>query len=53
MADVTGRFFLVANGLQHDPRIRDSFASRANVTVTEEPMTAGFYEAVVRSLAES
>jgi len=32
--------------------IGGSFAARANVTVTEEPMTAGFYEAVVRSLAE-
>jgi HAD superfamily hydrolase (TIGR01484 family) len=52
VADVTGRFFLVANGLEHDPLIRDSFAHRANVTVTEEPMTAGFYEAIVRSLAE-
>ena len=52
VADVAGRFFLVANGLEHDPAIRESFTSRANVTVTEEPMTAGFYEAIVRSLAE-
>ena len=52
VADVAGRFFLVANGLEHDPEIGGSFAGRANVTVTEEPMTAGFYEAVVRSLAE-
>jgi HAD superfamily hydrolase (TIGR01484 family) len=52
VADVTGRFFLVANGLEHDPPIRESFAHRPNVTVTEEPMTAGFYEAIVRSLAE-
>jgi phosphoglycolate phosphatase len=52
VADVAGRFFLVANGLEHDPGIRESFASHANVTVTEEPMTAGFYEAIVRSLAE-
>jgi hydroxymethylpyrimidine pyrophosphatase-like HAD family hydrolase len=52
VAEVTGRFFLVANGLEHDSRIGGSFAHRANVTVTEEPMTAGFYEAVVRSLAE-
>jgi hypothetical protein len=51
VADVAGRFFLVANGLEHDPAIRESFASRPNVSVTEEPMTAGFYEAVVRSLA--
>jgi len=53
VADVTGRFFLVANGLEHDPAIGDAFVSRPNVTVTEEPMTAGFYEAIVRSLAES
>jgi HAD superfamily hydrolase (TIGR01484 family) len=53
VADVAGRFFLVANGLEHDPQIRDSFAHRPNVTVTEEPMTAGFYEAIVRSLAEA
>jgi hypothetical protein len=52
VADVAGRFFLVANGLEHDPEIRESFATRSNVTVTEEPMTAGFYEAIVRSLAE-
>jgi hydroxymethylpyrimidine pyrophosphatase-like HAD family hydrolase len=52
VADVTGRFFLVANGLEHDPRIGESCARRPNVTVTEEPMTGGFYEAVVRSLAE-
>jgi hypothetical protein len=52
VADVVGRFFLVANGLEHDPQIRESYASRSNVTVTEEPMTAGFYEAIVRSLAE-
>jgi hydroxymethylpyrimidine pyrophosphatase-like HAD family hydrolase len=52
VADVVGRFFLVANGLEHDPQIRESLARRPNVTVTEEPMTAGFYEAIVRSLAE-
>jgi phosphoglycolate phosphatase len=52
VADVVGSFFLVANGLEHDPAIRDSFVSRSNVSVTEEPMTAGFYEAIVRSLAE-
>jgi phosphoglycolate phosphatase len=52
VADVVGRFFLVANGLEHDPGIRDSFGARPNVFVTEEPMTAGFYEAIVRSLAE-
>ena len=50
---MVGRFFLVANGLERDPEIRErSFESRRTVTVTEEPMSAGFYEAVVRSLAE-
>jgi hydroxymethylpyrimidine pyrophosphatase-like HAD family hydrolase len=50
VADVVGRFFLVANALDRDPE----FATGAgpNVSVTEEPMTAGFYEAIVRTLAE-
>ena len=52
VADAVGRFFLVANGLEHDPEISGSFTGRTNVAVTEEPMTAGFYEAIVRSLAE-
>jgi hypothetical protein len=52
VAPVVGRFFLVANGLYRDPDIRDAIPPGAEVTVTEEPMTAGFYEAVVRSLAE-
>jgi hypothetical protein len=52
VAGVVGRFFLVANGIARDPGVRDVAARYPNVTVTEEPMGAGFYEAVVRSLAE-
>jgi phosphoglycolate phosphatase len=52
VADVVGRFYLVANALELDPDITSLVGGRANVTVTEEPMSHGFYEAVVRSLAE-
>jgi hypothetical protein len=41
----------VSNALDKDPELA-SLAARPNVTVTEEPMTAGFYEAIVRTLAE-
>jgi len=51
VADVVGRFYLVANGVAKDPEIR-SLTPAPNVTVTEEPMSGGFYEAIVRSLAE-
>ena len=51
LADVVGRFFLVSNALDKDP-VLASVALGQNVTVTEEPMTAGFYEAIVRTLAE-
>jgi hydroxymethylpyrimidine pyrophosphatase-like HAD family hydrolase len=53
VAEVVGRFFLVANGLARDPAVREQIAGRDNITVTEEPMSSGFYEAVVRALAES
>jgi hydroxymethylpyrimidine pyrophosphatase-like HAD family hydrolase len=47
VADAVGRFFLVANAdLGAAPR-------PANVELTEGAMGEGFYEAVVRSLAES
>ena len=51
IADVVGRFFLVSNALDKDP-VLASASHGPNVTVTEEPMTAGFYEAIVRTLAE-
>jgi HAD superfamily hydrolase (TIGR01484 family) len=51
VAEVVGRFFLVANAAKKDPSIL-SAATAGNVVVTEEAMTHGFYEAIVRSLAE-
>ena len=54
VAEVVGRFYLVANAIERDPDIMSSFnGDRSRVAVTEEPMSSGFYEAVVRSLAES
>ena len=52
MAEAVGRFFLVANAVEHDPAIRDAIGGRPNITVTEAAHGEGFYEAVVRSLAE-
>jgi phosphoglycolate phosphatase len=52
VAEVVGRFFLVANALERDPEIRGAVSEPDRVTVTEERMSHGFYEAVVRSLAE-
>jgi hydroxymethylpyrimidine pyrophosphatase-like HAD family hydrolase len=53
VADVAGRFFLVANGVEKDPDIRGAIGGRPNVEVTEGRNGEGFYEAVVRALAES
>jgi phosphoglycolate phosphatase len=47
VADVVGRFFLVANAVVGDA------ALPANVERTEAPMSEGFYEAIIRSIAES
>ena len=52
VAGVVGRFYLVANALAKDPDVREAVPPGAEVRVTEEPMTAGFYEAIVGSLAE-
>ena len=52
VADVVGRFFLVANAVEKDPSIRAAIAGRDNVEVTEGRNGEGFYEAVVRTLAE-
>lgn len=53
VADVVGRFFVVANAVEKDPGVREAIAGRANVAVTEGRNGEGFYEAVVRSLAEA
>jgi hydroxymethylpyrimidine pyrophosphatase-like HAD family hydrolase len=47
-----GRFFLVANALDEDPGLSAAAARHGNVEVTESGYGEGFYEAVVRSLAE-
>jgi hydroxymethylpyrimidine pyrophosphatase-like HAD family hydrolase len=51
VAGVVGRFFLVANAVEKDPAIHEGAAG--NVEVTEGRNGEGFYEAVVRSLAEA
>ena len=48
-----GRFFLVANALGKEPDIRSAAPPGSRVEVTEAPNGEGFYEAVVRSLAEA
>jgi hydroxymethylpyrimidine pyrophosphatase-like HAD family hydrolase len=53
VARAVGRFFLVANATERDPSLREAVAGLANVGVTEERNGEGFYEAVVRSLAEA
>jgi hydroxymethylpyrimidine pyrophosphatase-like HAD family hydrolase len=51
VAEVVGRFFLVANAVAKDPSITQG--APWNVEVTEARNGEGFYEAVVRSLAEA
>jgi hydroxymethylpyrimidine pyrophosphatase-like HAD family hydrolase len=51
VAEVVGRFFLVANAVAKDPSIAEG--APANVEVTEDRNGEGFYEAVIRSLAEA
>jgi hydroxymethylpyrimidine pyrophosphatase-like HAD family hydrolase len=53
VARSVGRFFLVANALEKDPDLHALAAELGNVEVTEASHGEGFYEAVVRSLAES
>jgi phosphoglycolate phosphatase len=50
VAPVVGRFFLVGNALERDPDVLR--AAPPNVEVTEARNGEGFYEAVVRTLAE-
>ena len=51
-ADFVGRFFVVANGPERDPALREAIGGRSNVTVTEGRNGDGVYEAVVSTLAE-
>ncbi len=52
VAEVVGRFFLVQNAVERDPSIREDVSGRDNVEITETRNGEGFYEAVIRSLAE-
>ncbi len=51
-AAVVGRFFVVANGPEHDDGLREALPRFSNATVTEGAMGDGFYEAVISTLAE-
>ena len=51
-AEAVGRFFVVANGPERDPGLREAIGGRPNVTVTEGRNGDGVYEAVVSTLAE-
>ena len=52
VSEFVGRFFVVANGPERDPGLREAIAGRSNVTVTEGRNGDGAYEAVVSTLAE-
>ncbi len=52
VAEFVSRFFLVANAVERDPEILAHAPPGARVEVTEARNGEGFYEAVVRSLAE-
>ena len=52
VAGTVSRFFVVANGPQRDPGLREALAGYENVTTTEGSMGDGFYEAVVSTLAQ-
>ena len=45
-----GRFFVVANGPEHDEALRAAVPRFPNATVTDGAMGDGFYEAVVTTL---
>jgi phosphoserine phosphatase len=49
-AAVVRTFWLVANGVERDPTIREAFT--ANTRVAEERNGAGVYEAVITELSE-
>ena len=51
VAEVVGRFFLVRNAVERDPSIAHGLPP--NAELCEERNGEGFYEAVVRSLAEA
>lgn len=52
VAAAVGRLFVVANGPERDPGLREALPAWDNVAVTEEAMGDGVYEAVVSTLME-
>ena len=52
-AESVGHFFVVANGPERDPALREELPRFTNATVTEGRMGDGFYEAVVSTLVEA
>jgi len=52
VAPSVGRFYVVANGPEKDPGVREALSRFPNAVVTEERNGAGFYEAVVTSLMD-
>jgi hydroxymethylpyrimidine pyrophosphatase-like HAD family hydrolase len=53
VAPSVGAFFVVANGAEKDPGVREAMSRFPNARVTEASNGAGFYEAVVTSLMEA
>jgi hydroxymethylpyrimidine pyrophosphatase-like HAD family hydrolase len=51
VATAVGRFFVVANGPEREPGLREAIGAYENVAITEGSMGDGFYEAVVSTLA--
>jgi hydroxymethylpyrimidine pyrophosphatase-like HAD family hydrolase len=49
-ASVVDRFWLVANGVERDPSMREALAAHANVSITEAGHGSGVYEAVMNTL---
>ncbi len=52
-ATAVGTFWMVRNGLERDPSLRDEMARHVNVRLAEAGYGAGVYEAVVTTLAET
>ncbi|MBK5111168.1 MAG: HAD hydrolase family protein [Thermoleophilia bacterium] len=50
VAPSVGRFFVVANGPERDPGVKEAMCDYGNVSLTEGSNGEGFYEAVVTSL---
>jgi hypothetical protein len=53
VAEVVGRFYVVANALEEDPVLGSAAAAHGNVEFTEAGHGDGFYEAVVGALMRS